>query len=121
MKTMADAVYGCIIGGAIGDALGAPIEGMNYWEIREKHGKLQEFIPRTRPGANGLAGGITDDTALRQYVALTIIRKGGRILPDDLAEFWLEKETAISSGSMSVSYMINCAVVLAHGTRAVVP
>ncbi len=30
-RDILDAVYGCLIGGAIGDALGAPVEGLNYF------------------------------------------------------------------------------------------
>jgi hypothetical protein len=62
-----DAVYGCLIGGAIGDALGAPVEGWNYWEVREKYGRLAELIASPRANANQKPGGVTDDTALRQY------------------------------------------------------
>jgi len=57
-------VYGCLIGGAIGDALGAPVEGWYYTEIREKftnpdwtppadvradHPELPEMIPGGAP------------------------------------------------------------------------
>lgn len=89
-------VYGCLIGGAIGDAMGANVEGWNYWEIRNEYGgKLTELIACTRGSTNGLVGGITDDTALRHYIALAVIRKSGRITPDDLAEIWLAKGHAI--------------------------
>ena len=37
-------VYGSVIGGAIGDSLGAPIEGWQYNEIRQKYGRLTELI-----------------------------------------------------------------------------
>lgn len=40
-----DAVYGCLIAGAIGDALGAPVEGLYWTEIREKYGKVTELMP----------------------------------------------------------------------------
>ena len=96
-----DAVYGCLIGGAIGDALGAPIEGLYYNEIREKHGKLTEFVPSYRGntgggylasrGEPGVPGAITDDSTLRHYMCLAIVRKGGRITPGDFARVWLEE------------------------------
>jgi len=38
-------VYGCIIGGAIGDALGACVENCHYKQIQETYGVLQEFVP----------------------------------------------------------------------------
>jgi hypothetical protein len=42
-------VYGCIMGAAVGDAMGAPVENMNYRDIREQFGKVegfQEYAPR---------------------------------------------------------------------------
>ena len=67
-----DAVYGCLIGGAIGDALGAPVDGLNYWQIQEEYGLLEDFVASSRDNTNGLPGGVSGDTALRQYVALAI-------------------------------------------------
>jgi ADP-ribosylglycohydrolase len=90
-KDLFDVVYGCMIGGAIGDALGAPVEGWNYWEIREEYGRLEKLTASPRENSNQQPGGVTGDTVLRQYIALAIVRKEGRILPDDLAELWLEK------------------------------
>jgi ADP-ribosylglycohydrolase len=90
-KDLFDAVYGCLIGGAIGDALGAPVEGLNHWEIRERNGRLEELIASPGDNTNGQPGGVTGDTILRQYVALAIARKGGRITPHDLAALWVEK------------------------------
>jgi ADP-ribosylglycohydrolase len=40
-----DAVYGCLIGGAVGDALGAPVENRHYADIRKRYGKVTEFMP----------------------------------------------------------------------------
>lgn len=93
-KDLFDAIYGCLIGAAIGDALGAPVEGWAYWEIREKYGRLDDLIASAGNNSNQQPGGVTDGTALRQYITLTIIRKGGRITPDDLAALWLEKGNA---------------------------
>jgi len=89
--TLEDRFYGCLIGGAIGDALGSPTEGMNYWEIRERHGTLTELIASPRGNTNQTPGGVSDDTALRHYIALAIVRRQGRIRPEDLADLWLEK------------------------------
>jgi ADP-ribosylglycohydrolase len=87
-KDFFDAVYGCLIGGAKGDAMGAPVENWHYADIRERYGKVREFVPHDH-GA-GLAGSITDDSTLRHYMCLAIVRKGGRITPDDYARVWLE-------------------------------
>ena len=93
-RDMLDTVYGCLIGGAVGDALGAPVAGLNYWEIRERYGRLEDFVTRPHDDAGLRPGRVTDATALRQYVALAITRKGGRITADDLAALWLEKGNA---------------------------
>jgi ADP-ribosylglycohydrolase len=90
-KLIFEKIYGCLIGGAIGDALGAPVEGWNYWEIREKYGRLTVLILSSKPNSNQKLGDVTDDTVLRHYLALAIIRKGGRINPSDLGDFWVEK------------------------------
>lgn len=98
-KDIFDAVYGCLVGGAIGDALGSPVEGWYYDEIRQQHGgPLTDFIPslkgNTGPrygesrGEPGIPGAITDDTTLRHYMCLAIVRKGGRISPDDFVKIW---------------------------------
>jgi ABC-type sugar transport system permease subunit/ADP-ribosylglycohydrolase len=94
-------VYGCLIAGAIGDALGAPVETLYYREIREKYGKLTEFIPSHRGntgnrylasrGEPGVPGAVTDDSTLRHYLSLAIAQKGGRVTPDDFGRVWIEK------------------------------
>jgi len=90
-RDILDAVYGCLIGGAIGDAMGAPVEGWYYQQIREKYGKVTELMPYKKGYCGGLAGAITDDSTLRHYMCLAIVQKGGRITPDDFARIWLEK------------------------------
>jgi ADP-ribosylglycohydrolase len=86
-----DGVYGCLIGHTIGDALGAPVETWNYWDIRRRFGKVDRFLESKVGNTTGRIGEGTDDTALRHYVSLAIVRKGGRITPNDLAELWIEK------------------------------
>lgn len=101
-KDILDAVYGCLIGGAVGDSLGAPVEGWYWNEVREKYadGRITELEPGTRgntgatygmQGKTTPPGCFTDDTTMRQYMCLAIVRKGGRITPDDFAAVLLEK------------------------------
>ncbi|MEM6431156.1 MAG: ADP-ribosylglycohydrolase family protein [Deinococcota bacterium] len=95
-----DAVYGCLIGGAIGDALGAPVEGWYHHEIANKHGRLEALIPSYRGNTGkqyGLPktepskpGAITDDTTMRHVMCLAIVERGGRITPTDYAEVLLK-------------------------------
>lgn len=95
-----DAIYGCLIGGTIGDALGAPVESWHYKDIRAKYRRVTELMPSSRAntgttyeaaGAEATQPGmITDDTTLRHYMCLAIVRKGGRITPQDYADIWLD-------------------------------
>ncbi|QXQ06152.1 ADP-ribosylglycohydrolase family protein [Sphingosinicellaceae bacterium] len=87
--TLLDKVYGCLIGGAIGDAMGAPAEDWHYSDIRPTFGRIETFLPQPARSRDGAPGQITDDTTLRHYMCLAIIQKRGRITPDDYAEIWL--------------------------------
>jgi len=62
---------GCILGGAVGDALGAPVEFMSYDEIRAKFGRqgIRDFVP-----SYGRLGAITDDTQMTLFTAEGLIR-----------------------------------------------
>lgn len=62
---------GCLLGGAIGDALGAPIEFMRLAEIREKFGAngLTDMAPMS-----GKLGIITDDTQMTLFTAEGLLR-----------------------------------------------
>ncbi len=90
-QNLLDKVYGAVIGGAIGDAIGAPVEGWQYQEIRAKYGRLNDLIANDQWGGHAPAGTITDDTTLRQYLSLAIVQKGGRITVDDAAAMLKEK------------------------------
>jgi ADP-ribosylglycohydrolase len=62
---------GCLIGGAVGDALGAPVEFMNRKDI------LDRFGPRgitTYAPAYGGIGTITDDTQMTLFTAEGLLR-----------------------------------------------
>jgi ADP-ribosylglycohydrolase len=88
-ESLFDKVYGCLIGGAIGDAMGASAEDWHYTDIRLTFGRISTFLPQPARSRDGAPGQITDDTTLRHYMCLAIIRKGGRINPDDYAKVWL--------------------------------
>lgn len=77
MKRTSDYFRGCLLGGAIGDALGWPVEFMSYKEILEKYG-----IPGLRDlslSSRGLAE-ITDDTQMTLFTAEGILRAQNRFL-----------------------------------------
>ena len=64
-------IAGCLLGGAVGDALGAPIEFMRLSEIRETFGPagLTDFSP-----AYGRLGAVTDDTQMTLFTAEGLLR-----------------------------------------------
>ena len=64
-------VAGCLLGGAVGDALGAPIEFMRLSEIRERFGPagLTDYSP-----SYGKLGAITDDTQMTLFTAEGLLR-----------------------------------------------
>jgi ADP-ribosylglycohydrolase len=59
-------IRGCLLGGAVGDALGAPVEFMGLAEIRARFGAdgIRDFAP-----AYGRIGAITDDTQMTLFTA----------------------------------------------------
>ncbi|MDB2692083.1 ADP-ribosylglycohydrolase family protein [Luminiphilus sp.] len=64
----------CLLGGAIGDALGAPVEFMSEAQIRAQFGErgLTDMVP-----AYGKLGAITDDTQMMLFTAEGLLR--GRV------------------------------------------
>ena len=66
MNTLQDKIRGSLIGGAIGDALGYPVEFMSQQEIQEKYGA--EGITRFELNAKGIAE-ISDDTQMTLFTA----------------------------------------------------
>lgn len=62
---------GCLLGGAVGDALGAPVEFMSLAEIRAQFGRqgITEFTT-----AFDRKGGITDDTQMSLFTAEGLLR-----------------------------------------------
>ena len=62
---------GCLLAGAAGDALGAPVEFMGIGEIRARFGAagIRDFVPYA-----GKAGAITDDTQMTLFTAEGLLR-----------------------------------------------
>ena len=78
-------VYGCLLGGAIGDALGGPVEGWTPEEIRAEYGgNLDRYVPYRKPpgyhaqfGEGDRIGAYTDDTRIKHLLCDAIIEAGG--------------------------------------------
>jgi ADP-ribosylglycohydrolase len=84
-KVISDRVYGCLIGGAIGDALGAPAEGLSHEQVKDRYERIEEFEPYSHPFSDGEPGSVTDESTLRQYIAFAIAENNGRITTDEYA------------------------------------
>jgi ADP-ribosylglycohydrolase len=68
---------GCLLGGAVGDALGAPVEFLSLAEIRAQFGPggIRDYAP-----AYGLVGAITDDTQMTLFTAEGLLRSHNRAI-----------------------------------------
>ena len=64
-------IQGCLLGGAVGDALGAPVEFMSLASIRAKYGLvgISNYSP-----VYGRIGAITDDTQMTLFTAEGLLR-----------------------------------------------
>lgn len=71
VPTIRERVLGCFLGGAAGDALGAPIEFKSLLSILDTYGDngITDFDK-----AHGLTGEITDDTQMTLFTAEGLIR-----------------------------------------------
>lgn len=85
--SLIDRFQGCLIGLAVGDSLGAPIEGISRTEIRLRYGQVTEMLGG---GWLGLKPGeYTDDTAMMLCIARSIVERGG-FVPEDVASRFLD-------------------------------
>jgi ADP-ribosylglycohydrolase len=76
---MLDRFRGCLLGGAVGDALGMPTEGYTAEEIQTRFGLVQEMMPASEGNFHfGLqAGQFTDDTEETLLLAESMIEASG--------------------------------------------
>lgn len=98
-----DRVYGAIIGQAVGDALGAPTEGMRREEISARYGWVSDFVAEDPAG--------TDDTEYAVLTALTVLQHGHQMTPENVASAWRDKllgqEGGFNRGGFSEMTAIN--------------
>ncbi len=92
-----DRVRGSLLGLAIGDALGAPLEGLGSQQIRAQYGLVDDYVDGTRawkkkPYRWRLPGLYTDDT--QQALAICdVMLDHGEVVPERLAEIYLALAT----------------------------
>jgi len=100
-----DKIYGCILAGAIGNAMGSPVENQLYWEIDKKY---PEGI-RTVLDPSRLEG--EDDNQMAALLFETYIeRKGLPVMARHFGETWKKKldRDHFYAGCMGNSYDLIC-------------
>ena len=84
---------GCLLGLAVGDALGAPLEGLSAQQVRAHYGQVVDYVDgalawKKKPYRWRMPGLYTDDT--QQALALAdVLLACGRVDPARLAEVYL--------------------------------
>ena len=78
--TLSDRARGCLAGLAIGDALGAPTEGKTPAQIRERWGRVVDYVSDDPTG--------TDDTEYAVFSAQTLLRHGRALTSTQMADAW---------------------------------
>lgn len=84
---------GCLLGLAIGDALGAPLEGLSCQQVKAHYGHVEDYVDGSRawkrkPFRWRMPGLYTGDTQQAIVLADVVVRRG-RIEPGDVAEHYV--------------------------------
>jgi ADP-ribosylglycohydrolase len=95
--TRLDRVRGCLLGLAVGDALGAPLEGLNPQQIRAHYGLVVDYVDGARawkkkPYRWRMPGLYSDDTQQALALCDTLLEQR-RVDPDHLAALYLSLAT----------------------------
>jgi ADP-ribosylglycohydrolase len=102
--TQKDRFTGCLLGGAVGDALGAPVEFMTAAEIHRRFGPdgISDYAP-----AYGRTGAITDDTQMALFTAEGLVLHRARNVEGPMAASvyhaylrWLSTQEVVGKGSL---------------------
>lgn len=81
MNQLLDKIHGSLLGGMIGDAMGAPGEGLTYKQIQEQYG------PQGITDFKGLG---TDDTAVKHQLLSAIFKSKGYPNVDAFAQSFID-------------------------------
>jgi ADP-ribosyl-[dinitrogen reductase] hydrolase len=92
LEPLRDRFRGCLLGLAVGDALGAPAESMPEGQVAATFGRLQDYLGRDWLAA----GATTDDTAMALCIARSLVERGAVDLSDIAAKFveWMVADGA---------------------------
>jgi ADP-ribosyl-[dinitrogen reductase] hydrolase len=97
VPSRADRVRGSLLGLAVGDALGAPLEGLSAQQVRSHYGLVTDYVDgakawKKKPYRWRLPGLYTDDT--QQALALIdVLLATGRLDVDKLAALYIDLAT----------------------------
>jgi ADP-ribosylglycohydrolase len=109
--SLRDRIHGAIFGQAIGDALGAPTEGMPRAEIASRYGRVTGFLSDDPAG--------TDDTEYAALTAQILLTHGEGVTADDVSTEWrialVDQAGGFAGGGFSEMEAIHN---LARGRRA---
>ena len=78
---MRDRARGCLLGLAVGDAMGAPVENLTAEAIAARWGPITGFLT-DRPSG-------TDDTEYAAFSALLLLEHGTALTSDHVADAWV--------------------------------
>ncbi len=81
MNKLEDKIYGCLVGGLVGDAMGAPGESKTFQQIQDKFGPQ---------GITDFEGKGTDDTAIREQLIQAIFDADGYPTVDSFAQTFID-------------------------------
>src|SRR3954468_1437936 len=76
-----NAFLGALIGMAIGDALGAPVAGLNREEIAAQFGRITDFLPISDPEGDH-SGEFTDETEIALCIVESMTANRGHLDPE---------------------------------------
>lgn len=80
-----DRFLGSLLGLAIGDALGMPVEGWTPEQVADRFGRLDGYHPRTFPdGTEIKAGEFTDESEIALCVVESLTANNGVLDPDNV-------------------------------------
>lgn len=80
-----DKVYGCLLAGAIGNAMGSPVEGAFWWEVDEKYpGGIQGILDPSRLESE-------DDNQMAMHLVETYIDCDRPIMARDFGKTWRDR------------------------------
>ncbi|HMF32060.1 MAG TPA: ADP-ribosylglycohydrolase family protein, partial [Candidatus Lokiarchaeia archaeon] len=84
MNALTSKIFGCLLGGAIGNAMGSIVENWTYEKIEKTYGRIEDPLQIGRIAKE-------DDNRIGLLFCEAFLRHGKHITPEDLAEIWLDQ------------------------------